>query len=95
MRALMLGLGAACAFLASPVQAATIPTDADDAALLQIEAQQDRWQGRHNYLYDDGHQFDGETVGTAPLDARACAQQPVRLMRSDGVTVIRRIKRCD
>jgi hypothetical protein len=94
MRAIVLGLGVACAFM-SPGQAAPVPTDADDAALMQIEAMQDRWQGRHHYLYDDEYRPDAETMGSALPDARACAQQPVRLKRSDGSTMIKRLKRCD
>ena len=95
MRA-FIGIGAACALLASPVHAtAPIPADADDAALPRIEALQDRWQGRHHYLYDRDHQPGTETLGTGPSDARGCAQQPVRLKRSDGSTVVKRLKRCD
>jgi hypothetical protein len=94
MRAFILGLGAACALLASPVHGASIQS-ADDAATMQIEALQDRWQGRHHYLYDDEYQPGTGTVGALPTDARACGQEPVRLKRSDGSTVIRHLKRCD
>lgn len=94
MRALC-GFAVACAFLTSPVSANPVPATADDAALLQIEALQDRWQGRQHFLYDDENQPRPDTVGHAPLDARGCAQQPVRLKRSDGITVVRRLKRCD
>lgn len=95
MRAFTFGIIAACAFLAAPVRAAPDPTTADDAALLQIQAQQDRWQGRQHYLYDDESQPASETTGAQPFDSRACSHQPVRLRRSDGTTVVRRLNRCD
>ena len=85
--------------LTSPFHAAAAPADADDARSLNIEAlgdrEPDRWQGRHHYLYDDEYRPDAETMGSALPDARACAQQPVRLKRSDGSTMIKRLKRCD
>ncbi len=95
MRAFILGLGAACAALAAPVRAAPNPTTADEAAVMRVEAEQDRWQGRHHYLYDDENQPGAETLGAAASDARACAQQTVRLKRSDRRTVIKHLKRCD
>ena len=30
----------------------------------------------------------------APMDARACAREPVRLRRSDGTTVVRKLSHC-
>jgi hypothetical protein len=99
MRTTILGVCTACVLLASSFPAAAAPTDADDAALPNIEAlgdrEPDRWQGRHHYLYDDENQPNAATVGSAPSDARTCANEPVRLRRSDGSTVVRRIRRCD
>jgi hypothetical protein len=84
-----------CATAGVPAHdAATTPADAD-GAVPQAEAMQDRWQGRHNYLYDDDYQPGSETVGQRPADARACVDQPVRLRRTDGSTVVRRFRRCD
>lgn len=94
MRGFVLGSAAACAFLVLPAQSAPIPS-ASDMDLTRIDAKQDRWQGRHHYLYDEENQPGRETVDAAPSDARACVQRPVRLKRSDGKTVIRRLTRCD
>jgi hypothetical protein len=82
--------------LVSAAQAATsLPASSDDPALMQIQARQDRWQGRQHFLYDEQHQPGADTVGASPLDARGCAEQPVRLKRSDGTTLVKRLKRCD
>jgi hypothetical protein len=99
MRASILGVCTACVLLTSPFHAAAAPADADDARSLNIEAlgdrEPDRWQGRHHYLYDDENQPNSATVGSAPPDGRTCASEPVRMRRSDGSTVVRRIRRCD
>jgi hypothetical protein len=98
MRATLLRCCAACVLIAVPavtaVRAAT-PTDAEAAAQLQLETVQDRWQGRHSYLYDDEHQPGAETTGERPAEPRACVNEPIRLKRSDGSTVVRRFRRCD
>jgi hypothetical protein len=98
MRASILTLCAACVLLTTPAHAAA-PANSEDATLFNIEAladrEPDRWQGRHHYLYDDEHQPGSATVGSAPSDPRACANEPVRMRRSDGSTVVRRIRRCD
>jgi hypothetical protein len=98
MRATILGACIACALLTT-FAAAAAPTDTDDAALVNIEAlgnrEPDRWQGRHHYLYDDEYQPGAATTGSVPSDIRACGNEPVRMRRSDGTTVVRRIKRCD
>jgi hypothetical protein len=98
-------IGVACMLSVSAAQAAAVaPDTADGAALMQIEASQDypsddrsdqRWQGRHHYLYDDEYQPGSETVGAAAADARACATRPVRTRNPDGTTAVRRIKRCE
>ena len=99
MRTAILGVGTACVLLTTWLPAAAAPTDADDAALPNIEApadrEPDRWQGRQHYLYDDENQPNVATVGSAPSGARTCANEPVRMRRSDGSTVVRRIRRCD
>jgi hypothetical protein len=97
MRAILLCCCAAGVLLTTPsivpLRAAT-PTTDDEAALQQAEAMQDRWQGRHSYLYDDDYQPGAETVGERAADPRACVNEPVRLRRSDGSTVVRRFRRC-
>ena len=99
MRAICLAFCAACVLPAAPSHAAAGPRTADDAALLNIEAlsdrEPDRWRGRHHYLYDDEYQPSSTTVGSSPSDGRTCASQPVRMRRSDGTTVVRRLRRCD
>ena len=99
MRAICLAICAACVLPTAPSHAAAGPTTADEAALLNIEAlserEPDRWRGRHHYLYDDEYLPNSTTVGSSPSDGRTCAGQPVRMRRSDGTTVVRRIKRCD
>ena len=99
MRATILAACASCVLLTAPPHTAAAPTSADDAALPNIEAlshrEPDRWQGRHHYLYDDEYQPGSATVGSAPPAVRACANEPVRMRRSDGTTVVRRLKRCD
>jgi hypothetical protein len=99
MRATILGISAACVLLTTPSHAAAAPSNSDDAILLNIEAladrEPDRWRGRHHYLYDEENQPNSATVGSAPSDALACANEPVRLRRTDGSTVVRRFRRCD
>lgn len=77
-----------------PAGALAAPTDADRAETLRVEAMQDRWQGRRS-LYEDDHSPGAETVGQRPDDGRACINEPVRLRRSDGSTVVRRFRRCE
>jgi hypothetical protein len=99
MRTTMLGVCAVGAFLTMPCPVVASPAASDDAGLPNIEAlgarEPDRWKGRHHYLYDDEFQPGPGTVGAAPTDPRPCASEPVRLQRSDGTSVVRRIKRCD
>jgi hypothetical protein len=98
MRAISLAICAACVLPAAPSHAAAGPATADDGALLNIEAlsasEPDRWGGRHHYLYDEEYPPNSTTVGSSPCDGRSCASQPVRMRRSDGTTVVRRIRRC-
>jgi len=97
----MIALGGcvACVLLTALSYSAAAPASTDDPALQNIDElgnrEPDRWQGRHNYLYDDEYQPGSATVGSAPSEARACANEPVRLRRSDGSTVVRRFRRCD
>ena len=99
MRMTALGVCAAYLLLTALSTSVAAPSSADDPALQNIEAlgnrEPDRWQGRHHYLYDDEYQPGSATVGSAPSEARACANEPVRLRRSDGSTVVRRFRRCD
>lgn len=92
MRAFIIGFAAGAA-LVSPLKAAPVPTRSDDAALMQIEALQDRWQGRHHYLYDNDNRTSAQTTGAGSM-GRDC-NAPVRLKRSDGTTVVKRLNRCD
>jgi hypothetical protein len=98
MRPTIFVVCATCVLLTAMPLGAAAPTNSDDAG-LNIEAlgdrEPDRWQGRHHYLYDDEHRPGSATTGAAPSDPRGCANEPVRLRRSDGSTVVRRIKRCD
>lgn len=97
MRTTLLAFSAACVLLTAMNLATAAPSP--DGATLPVETpgerNPDRWQGRHHYLYDDENRPDSATTGSAASDARACANEPVRLRRSDGTTVVRRLKRCD
>jgi hypothetical protein len=88
---------ATCVLLTAMPLGAAAPTNSDDAG-LNIDAlgdrEPDRWQGRHHYLYDDEHRPGSATTGASPSDPRACANEPVRMRRSDG-SVVRRVRRCD
>jgi hypothetical protein len=99
MRTTTLGICTACVLLTSPFHAAAAPINGDEPGQPNTEAlaerEPDRWQGRHHYLYDDENQPNSATVGSAPSEGRMCGSEPVRLRRSDGSTVVRRIKRCD
>jgi hypothetical protein len=99
MRVTVLGVCVACLLLSVLPAPVAAPTSTNDPTLPNIEAlsarEPDRWQGRHHYLYDDEHQPGSATVGSAPADARGCANEPMRLRRSDGSTVVRRFRRCD
>ena len=99
MRTIVLGVCVVGACLTMPSPVVAYPTASDEAGLPNIEAlgdrEPDRWKGRHHYLYDEEFQPGSGTVGAAPADSRPCAGEPVRMQRSDGSTVVRRIKRCD
>ena len=99
MRTTALGVCVTCLLLSALSHTVAAPASTDDPSLPNIEAlgnrEPDRWQGRHHYLYDDEHLPGRATVGSAPADPRGCANEPVRLRRSDGSTVMRRFRRCD
>ena len=100
MRTTALGVCAVCLLLNAVATSSAAPATPDDPALPNVEAlgnrEPDRWQGRHHYLYDDDYQpGTAATVGSAPSNAQACSNEPVRLRRSDGSTVVRRFRRCD
>ena len=96
----LFGLGALCLLFGGAGYAAPAPRTADEAIELQMEAVGDRWaerwQGRQHYLFDDEAPAIGAaTDGRAPADARACAQDAMRVRRPDGSTTIAHIRRCD
>jgi len=99
MRATFPAICAVCAFLIVPSAASAAPTSAEEVGMPNIEAlgnqEPDRWQGRHHYLYDEEYQPGSATTGSAPADPRSCAGEPVRMQRTDGSTIVRRIRRCD
>jgi hypothetical protein len=70
------------------------PQERDPAAAASEprgERADQRWQGRRHWLYDDA------VSATDGFDANAkgdCRSVPVRMKRSDGATVVRRINRC-
>jgi len=84
-----------CVVMTHPSVAAE-PKTADEAARMQMEAVgdrwPDRWQGRQHYLYDE--QNPPQTTASRASDARACANEPVRVRRPDGSTVVQRVNRC-
>jgi len=92
MRALL--VSALSLSLAAPALPAQMPDNA--AEVLRIEALQsggrENWKGRHHYLYDD--EYRPETSGAAP-GVKRCAEEIVRMQRSDGKTTIKRINKCD
>ena len=82
--------------LTNPSCGATLaPANSDD---LRFEAAGDRsleqWHGRQHYLYDEDHQPGTETVGSGGSNPPTCNDERVRLRRSDGKTVIQRLKHC-
>jgi hypothetical protein len=101
MRAVLFGLCAVCAcamcVLFAISGSAATPKNTDESALMQSEAVgdrwTDRWQGRQHYLYDDDNPPETTASGHA-TDAGACADEPVRMRRADGSTVVARINRC-
>ena len=100
MRITMFGLGALCLLLSGTVNAAPAPKTADEAVQLQMEAVgerwPERWQGRQHYLFDEQAPAAGATTdGRGPADARACAQDAMRVRKPDGSTTIAHIRRCD
>ena len=84
-----------CVALTHPSVAAE-PKTADEAARMQMEALgdrwPDRWQGRQHYLYDEKNL--PQTAASHARDARACANEPVRVRRPDGSTRVQRVNRC-
>ena len=54
----------------------------------------ERWQGRHHWLYDDVEPG-AATDGYAANAQADCRNVPVRVKRPDGSTAVRRLKRCD
>ena len=78
------------------------PANADEGALMQIEALNDRWPdrwlGRHHYLFDDEYtaaEYAAEMRTVGASGARACGVRPVRVLRTDGRTAIVKLNPCD
>jgi hypothetical protein len=84
-----------CVVLTQPSVAAE-PKTADQAARMQMEALgdrwPDRWQGRQHYLYDEENL--PQTTAAGAADARACANEMMRVRRPDGSTRVQRVNRC-
>jgi hypothetical protein len=94
MRAILLALCAACMFLTLSTAAGA--SSAGAQAQEPGEAMADRWQGRHHYLFDEQNRpGTATTTGAASPETSGCATTTVRMRRSDGSTVLRRIRRCD
>ena len=77
---------------APPAFASPALQDAAEQAQPRGERWNERWQGRHHWLYDDAT---SATDGAAANAQAHCRTVPVRMKRSDGTTVLRRIRRCD
>ena len=92
--ALTLGL-----LMTGPGLAAPIPKSADEAMQLQMEAVGDRWperwQGRQHYLFDEEALPTISTDGRNAADARACANEPMRVRKPNGKTTVVRANRCE
>jgi hypothetical protein len=87
---ILLALLAATPSLASPQERDAAAAASD----LRGERADNRWQGRHHWLYDDAV----SSAATDGLNANArgdCRNVPVRMKRSDGATVVRRVRRCE
>jgi hypothetical protein len=71
----------------------------DDSELMRIEAladrAPDRIHGSADYIFDEEDAYVDATTGTNPLDPNNCSQVPVRMKRTDGTVVTRRIGKCD
>jgi hypothetical protein len=79
---------------APPAFASPALQDAAEQAQPRGERWDERWQGRHHWLYDDA--APGVATDGAAANAQGhCRTVPVRTKRSDGTTVQRRIRRCD
>src|SRR5215207_6173638 len=88
-----------CVLIATPIHSSAVsPATSDEAARLWLEAISDRspeqWKGRQHYLYYEDYQPGEETVGSASSNPLSCNNEAVRMRRSDGKTVVRRLNRC-
>ena len=92
MRAILLALCTAC--LCLTLSSAAGASGAEAQIRDPGEALADRWQGRHHYLYDQENRPDPTTTGASP-ETSGCATTTVRMRRSDGSSVLRRIRRCE
>jgi hypothetical protein len=84
-----------CVTIGSATATSDVPPKLLRAEVAQDSAQDggdDRWEGRRHYLYDE--QYRPQTDGTGPV-IKGCTEERVRVRRSDGVTAIKRINRCE
>ena len=93
-------VASALLFAAAPASAAPYLEQQDGARAGEPvgENWHERWQGRRHWLYDDTAQDADADAATDGRNANAranCRNVPVRMKRSDGVTFIRRINRCN
>ncbi len=92
------------AFIVSAFLLAATPSFAGPVVQVQDTARsdvqprgdrwEDRWQGRHHWLYDDAIQ-QSATDGQASNAQASCRTVAVRVKRSDGAFAIRHHKLCD
>lgn len=94
MRAILRPVCAACVFLTLSTAAGASSAGVETREPAE-DALADRWQGRHHYLYDEENRPSPATTGASSSETSGCATTTVRMRRSDGTTVLRRIRRCD
>lgn len=94
MRLSVLVSSALLAFIIS-VQARPLVPVVDEERVRTDEhmIKAERLHGRFDFVLDDEDTYSDATTGTSQRDN--CAQTPVRLKRSDGVMVTKRIYMCD
>ena len=68
------------------------PLRTEAAENLAQDGGNDKWEGRQHYLYDEKYQQ--ATDGSGPV-VKGCTEERVRVRRSDGVTTIKRINKCE
>jgi hypothetical protein len=66
---------------------------AEDLRIQAIADKADRLHGQSDYLYEDEDSFVDATTGVNKRED--CAQAPVRMKRTDGVVIVKRMDVCD